>query len=357
MRHCPRCEAEFDVARVDCSDCGTPLVDGPSPRFATRARPHDLLAVHEGLQGESVHLATVRGSDAAIALHDLLADAHVGVCWRQGRGPVADGDPDAVFELGVAPDRFEEARRILADWADPDAIVSDDGSAFSPSTVSETTAPRESEHDVAPPLAAPGLRHCPGCGAEFEGTRTRCSDCGETLTDGSSPRFAPGPAPDAADDGSLHESDFELLATLNDGRAADALCGLLAEAGIATVTVGPEGRRMHAPGHDALGPLQAGLEVEVSVYPEDMDAADALLETWQGRDAIVEPEETDDEPGPSPPAHPGASTATTSTPPADRAVRMRSDVPRLPEQRPAVNVVLLVLALGALVAAAWVAMR
>jgi hypothetical protein len=132
-------------------------------------------------------------------------------------------------------------------------------------------------------------------------------------------------APDEpADDEPLQLEDFVALVTLRTGEAADALGDRLAEAGIATVVTGSAGIRMHAPDHAPMGPLTAGT-VDVGVFPEDLERATDLLDDWPGRDAIIE--EEDDEPPPA------ASTAPQSTSP--------------------VAVVLIITALGAMIAA-WV---
>jgi len=143
--------------------------------------------------------------------------------------------------------------------------------------------------------------------------------------------LVPGPSPSfepAAPDEPLGLDDFVALVTLRNGEAADALGDRLAEAGIATVVTGSAGIRMHAPGHAPIGPLNAKT-VDVGVFPEDLERANELLAEWPGRDAIIEDE--GDEPAPPTAGPPRAAKAPQSTSP--------------------ITVVLLVAAVGAIVAA------
>jgi hypothetical protein len=233
LRHCPRCQSEFAAERVECSDCGGPLADGPSPRFEPRSvEPDDV--------------------------------------------PPAAGAPDG----GVAC---------------PSAL---------------------------PPF---GRRHCPSCTAEFETDRITCADCGTALVPGPSPSFEP-----AADDAPLELDDFVALVALRNGEAADALGDVLADAGIATVVTGSAGIRMHAPGHAPMGPLSTGT-VDLGVFPEDIERASEMLGGWAGKDAIVD----DDEP-------PETTPARAPAPPH-----------AAPQSTSPIGIVLLVAAVAAMVAAAW----
>ena len=336
MQHCPHCKAEFAIELPACSDCGGPLVAGPSPRFETGA-PAD------PPPRDWVRIATVRGNDAASALADVLAEAEVHGGWAGGVEPVEDGDPEARFGLVVPPGDVERARAIITEWADPDAIEPENVPAPGPASPSPTPTA------VASPAALPafGLRHCPVCAAEFESERTVCADCGTALVAGPSPSFDPTTArahEDGDDDEPLSPDDFVVLVTLRDGQSADALGGLLADAGIATAVAGSTGIRMHAPGHDPMGPLEAGT-VDVGVFPEDLDRARELLATWPGKDAIIEDEEDAD----GPDQEDDAPAREPSAAPA-RAVR------KAPQSTSPIGVVVLLAALVVLVLV-WIMSR
>ncbi len=307
MRHCPRCQAEFEAERPQCSDCGAALVDGPSPRFdatvahQTTARPTGVV------RGGFTRLATVRGSAAASALGDLLIAADVVVAWGDGQPPAEDGDAAASFALDVATEDVERARDVLAEWADPDVLVSDEVVDAAP-----TPAPPPVARTPPPPLPTSDVRHCPTCGSEFTGSRVVCSDCATTLVDGPSPRFDPDAA---TEDTPLSDTDFVPLATLSDGQAADVLCHLLADAGVATITMGRSGKRLHAPGHEAIGPVTTGGSVEVRVFPEDLARAGDVIADWSDQDAILE--RLDDDARPSESTPPASSRPVVHVAPED----------------------------------------
>ena len=182
--------------------------------------------------------------------------------------------------------------------------------------------------DAAPasPVPSTGPWHCPSCAAEFETHRDVCADCGTALVHGPSPLLEGT----AADD-PLRLEDFVALVTLRTGQAADALGDRLAEAGIATVVTGSAGIRMHAPGRAPIGPLNAGT-VDVGVFPEDLERASEMLAEWPAQDAIVD----DDEPSPA------------STSDGEEPARSAS---RAPQSTSPIAVVLLIAALGVMVAA------
>lgn len=152
-------------------------------------------------------------------------------------------------------------------------------SARPPAPPAEAPAPRAAHDGPRPELPPSGLRHCASCGAEFAGSVVDCSDCGEPLHPGPSPRF------DGADDtadrgapGDLSAEDFVPLATIPNGWQADTFCGVLGEAGIATMMATARGRRMRAPGLEPIGPAPAENEtVEILVFPEMLDEARVIL--------------------------------------------------------------------------------
>jgi len=298
-RHCPQCLAEFAAPELaTCSDCGAALVPGPSPRYAQP--PSSDPDVGEDAGGEFVRLATIRGTDAATTLHDLLTEEGVETlaAWRGPRGsepPAAD----ALCDLCVRPRDILRARELLAQWADTDAIVSDESMSASRDDVELVVGPEQREppaQPVSPMLEAtvpadraaplPGLRHCASCGAEFDGSRTVCSDCGVILLEGPSPRYDT-PREDAEgslDDEPLSPRDFVPLVQLRDGEDGNELWRLLDEAGIATFNAGPHQTQMRAPGHQPFGPSLSGMPVTVAVFPQDLTRATQLLAEWRARD-------------------------------------------------------------------------
>jgi hypothetical protein len=245
-----------------------------------------------------VSLATIRGGAAAAALSDVLTNDGIEVAWGNEDPPRENGDPEALFEVRVPPDDVERGRGILAEWADADVIVTDgvtrDGepAAALPDISAGQASDEPIEAASASPLRLSGLRHCPACGAEFDGSRCDCSDCGAALVGGPSQRYAssanPPPAVATAADEEVSPSDFVTLVTVKDGSSALGLWGMLEEAGIATLNTGPRHTQLRAPGSEPVGDDLWGVPVRVAVFPEDLARAKALLAEWAEQDAIVD---------------------------------------------------------------------
>ena len=89
---------------------------------------------------------------------------------------------------------------------------------------------------------------------------------------------------------------------------------------------------MHAPGHAPIGPLNAGT-VDVGVFPEDLERASEMLAEWPAQDAIVV---NDDESSPAPTSDGQEPARSVASP---------------PQSTSPIAVVLLIAALGAMVAA------